>query len=138
MAFTVRDFRRRHAFTAVVLETGFGIGRADEGIPGYTPRPDLGQFSSYDDEAKGRCPQCRSRPEQTGSIQNCVHYHEEVGLAGLYMADNVSVLRDKQAALRYAREQGCALICPGARPKMTAGVGASSYDLRRRSPTTSF
>src|SRR2546425_6161170 len=89
-------------------------------------------------EAKGRCPQCRSRPEQTGSIQNCVHYHEEVGLAGLYMADNVSVLRDKQAALRYAREQGCALICPGARPKMTAGNGVSSYDLRRRSPTTSF
>ncbi len=27
MAFTVKDFRRRHAFTAVVLETGFGIGR---------------------------------------------------------------------------------------------------------------
>jgi len=31
MAFTVKDFDE-HAFTAVVLETGFGIGRADEGI----------------------------------------------------------------------------------------------------------
>ena len=27
----------KHAYTAVVLEDGYGVGRADYGIPGYTP-----------------------------------------------------------------------------------------------------
>lgn len=36
----------RHAFTATVTERGFGIGQADEGIPGYTPVE--GTFPTYE------------------------------------------------------------------------------------------
>ena len=36
----------KSAFTAVV-RNGYFIGRADEGISGYSPQPTLGQFTSY-------------------------------------------------------------------------------------------
>lgn len=38
----------RHAFVAIVAPEGkFAIGRADEGIRGYSPQPELGEFDSY-------------------------------------------------------------------------------------------
>jgi len=43
----------KYAYTAVVVPTGFQIGRADYGTRGYTPFPKAGSFRSYD-EAKAR------------------------------------------------------------------------------------
>lgn len=43
---------KRFAYTAIVDEGGFRIGRADEGVPGYTPLPDLGEFESYEKAAE--------------------------------------------------------------------------------------
>lgn len=49
----------RFAFTGVIRpvihegEDGYMIGRADEGIPGYTPVPSEGTFAKYD-EAQAR------------------------------------------------------------------------------------
>lgn len=38
----------RYAYTAVVDQEGYGIGRADEGTRGYTPCPQYGRFETYD------------------------------------------------------------------------------------------
>jgi hypothetical protein len=38
----------RYAFTTVVDESGYSIGRADEGTKGYTPQPQFGKQSSWD------------------------------------------------------------------------------------------
>jgi hypothetical protein len=38
----------KHAFSAIVDENGYSIGRADEGTRGYTPQPDFGAFPSWD------------------------------------------------------------------------------------------
>lgn len=42
---------RRHAFTAVVQEHGFMLGRADEGVQDYTPVPGS-FFTSYEEARK--------------------------------------------------------------------------------------
>lgn len=36
----------RSAYTSIVTEKGFAIGRADEGIQGYTPCPQFGTFET--------------------------------------------------------------------------------------------
>lgn len=41
----------RFAYAQVISGRGFGIGRADEGIPGYTPCPEYGVFATLDEAA---------------------------------------------------------------------------------------
>ena len=40
---------KRFAFTAVITGKGYSIGRADEGVRGYTPKPEFGTFEKWDD-----------------------------------------------------------------------------------------
>lgn len=42
------DPLRDWVYTGIVDSTGYSIGRADEGIQGYTPVPAQGRFDSYD------------------------------------------------------------------------------------------
>jgi hypothetical protein len=51
----------RHAFTALLNEEGlYIIGRADEGVGGYTPQYRFGVYPSYD-EAKARADEENAR-----------------------------------------------------------------------------
>lgn len=43
----------KYAYTAVVVEGGFGIGLAERGLPGYEPMPKFGVFQTYE-AAMGR------------------------------------------------------------------------------------
>lgn len=42
----------RFAYTAIVDQSGYSIGRADEGTRGYTPLPAEGRFPCYEDAKK--------------------------------------------------------------------------------------
>lgn len=39
----------RFAYTAIVDDGGYSIGRAEEDVSGYTPMPEFSSFGTYDD-----------------------------------------------------------------------------------------
>lgn len=41
-----------YAYTAIINERSYGIGRADKGIPGYTPFPKAGTFKTYEEASE--------------------------------------------------------------------------------------
>lgn len=81
--------RRRFAYTAVITEKGWIVGRAEEGTRGYTPMPDVGTFT---DEREARI--------SAGKMNQDIGWTNE-GDAQMMVLTTMPMKEDHQASLLF-------------------------------------